>query len=1105
MPKSDDFNRYLDDLGRALRRGDATEHTHRPALKSLVESLEPRLSATNEPKRTACGAPDVIVSRGPVPIGYIETKDVGIPLDKEEKGEQLKRYFDGLENLILTDYLEFRWYVAGERRLTARLASETGGRLRPEKDGAESVGELLTHFLSHVGVSVSTPRDLASRMAGLARLIRGTIANVLAHEAKSGSLHEQMEAFRKVLLHDLDSKKFADMYAQTISYGLFAARCNVRHAPSFNREHAAYDLPKTNPFLRRMFTHIAGPELDERVSWAVDDLAELLRRANMVDILKDFGQRTRREDPILHFYETFLSHYDPKMREARGVYYTPEPVVSYIARSVDTILKRDFGLKDGLADSTRIKMPSGKGESEVHKVLILDPAAGTGTFLHSVVDLIRESFRGNKGLWSGYVSEHLLPRVFGFELLMAPYAIAHMKLGFQLAESGYDFGSDERLQIYLTNTLEEAFALSKTEGFNKWIAEEANAASKVKRDYPVMVVLGNPPYSGHSENKGAWIHSLIDEYKKGYPDLQKPGQAKWLSDDYVKFIRFAQWRIEQTGYGVLAFVTNNGYLENPTFKGMRRSLLNSFDDLYILDLHGSTKKKETSPDGSPDKNVFDIQQGVAIAVLVRRRKQDLATRTFPTIHHADLWGAREEHDLAGAIIGGKYFWLAANDVTSTRWNEFEPTTPDYVFVPPRSTRGPEYRRGVALPSLFPLNGDPAPGIVTTHDEFAISWDDRESKAKVRQLLATKSEADARALFQLCTQSQWNYGRAKRELESGDWENEIVPILYRPFDLRSTIFNRNVAVHRRERVMHHMLTRRNIGLSTVRSTEIARGWEHILCARDLIQHHTVSLKEVNYLFPLYLYPDEGQRTVSRADQAEALRLAVRARGANASIRNDEAAAVAAIERLYPAKTYPRFPNLDPVVLERLATGLRLEWLPDGRGDLKRTFGPEDVFDYVYAILHSPTYRKRYAEFLRAEWPRVPFTSQTALFRRLCDFGNGLVALHVMGKAGPKLPSFPVAGSNEVERIRYSEPGQGAKNGRVWINASQFFEDISPQIWDFHIGGYQVAEKWLKDRRGRKLSFDELEHYRKVISILSETGRLMPEIDAAIEANGGWPIQ
>jgi len=462
---------YLSSIEQALKAGNATEHTYRPALKTLVQNIASGVTATNEPKRIKCGAPDYIITRGDIPLGYIEAKDVGIALNDIESGEQLSRYRESLANIILTDYLEFRWYVAGEHRLTVKLAKpDKTGKLKLLPDAAEQFAQLMDGFLNADIPVINSPRDLAIRMAAMARLIRSIIAKTFADEGNEGSLHHQMQAFQQVLLHDMTAEQFGDMYAQTICYGLFAARCNAPTGEHFTRAHAAYDLPKTNPFLRKMFGHIAGPELDERIVWAVDDLAELLARADIAAILQDFGHRTRQEDPVVHFYETFLGHYDPKMREARGVYYTPEPVVSYIVRSVDHLLKSDFKLMQGLADAGKVKLKrpvklNKKGETQyetiaTHKVQILDPATGTGTFLYGVIEQIRAAFQGNAGMWPGYVAQNLLPRLYGFELLMAPYAVAHMKLGLQLRDSGYDFEADERLRVYLTNTLEEAHEMA---------------------------------------------------------------------------------------------------------------------------------------------------------------------------------------------------------------------------------------------------------------------------------------------------------------------------------------------------------------------------------------------------------------------------------------------------------------------------------------------------------------------------------------------------------------------------------------------------------------------------------------------------------------------
>jgi len=1083
-PSDNAIQTYLHRIEQAHKAGNATEHTHRPALEALLEALGgDGVDAINEPRQIACGAPDFIVVRGTVPLGYVEAKDIGKNLAEVERGEQLGRYRESLANLVLTDYLEFRWYLEGELRLRAELPRPgRDGRIRWNDTAASEVAQLLQQFLHADMPLKATPKELATRMAGLARLIRDLIAETFKDEGHHGELHGQREAFRQVLIESLSTEQFADMYAQTLCYGLFAARCNAP-ASGFTRQIAAGALPRTNPFLRKLFNTIAGPDLDPRISWAVDHLAHLLARADMTAILQDFGRHTRREDPVVHFYETFLAAYDPKMREARGVYYTPEPVVGYIVRSVDAVLKRDFGLPEGLAHAGKVALTRqkalGKGKpnetTDTHRLQILDPATGTGTFLYAVIQQIRERFEGNAGAWPGYVAEHLLPRLFGFELLMAPYAVAHMKLGLELQESGYDFASDRRLGVFLTNSLEEAHELSGIPLFTQWLADESRAASDVKREAPVMVVLGNPPYSGHSVNKGRWIEELMADYKQS-PELKKPAQAKWLSDDYVKFIRFAQWRIEQTGHGVLAFVTNHGYLDNPTFMDMRRSLMASFDAIYLLDLHGNSKKKERTPGGGKDENVFDIQQGVAIGIFVKHatnaavaplpqldpESAAVSPRAAPArVYHGDLYGSRAE----------KYGVLDALDIASTAWRELLPTAPTWLFAPQDAGLLAEYACGWSLRDVFAPNGDPAPGIVTTHDDFAISWSREEAIAKVERLLATRTESEARELFKLCSQDQWRYARAKLELADGGWREKVVPILYRPFDVRWTIYDRNVAVHRRERAFDNFVGRSNVGLAMMRQASADQGYTHILAITAAADNRVLfSNRGVMAASPLWLYPRQPTDLLDTAPREKTA-------------------------------------NLAPAFVAELAAVAAAEPTP------------EDTLAYVYAVLHAPSYRTRYADFLKRDFPRVPVTGNRALFDALIAAGRELIALHTMQTTLPRITRFDVAGSNEVTKVRWSgearstppqpSPSPAAKgkeqgDGRVWINDAQSFDGVPQAVWDTHIGGYRVAEKWLKDRKGRQLSYDELTHYQAVIAALARTAQLQTDIDRAIATAGGWPL-
>jgi len=1070
-----DFSGYFKKLSQAFAKGDATEHTYRPALKALLEGLTPGVVATNEPKRIKCGAPDYILTRGETPLGYVEAKDIGEPLDKIEKSEQMKRYRESLGNLILTDYVEFRWYVGGQHRLTARLGTGGGHKaLKAEPGGEGQVKALLEAFLEAQIPTIGSPKELAGRMAKLARRVRETMLLALLAEDKGGTLHQQFEGFRKVLLHDLTPELFSDMYAQTIAYGLFAARCNKKPGERFTRVLAPHQLPKTNPFLRKTFGYIAGPDLDERVDWLVDDLAELLERADMEAILRDFGHRTRQEDPVVHFYETFLAAYDPQMREARGIYYTPEPVVSYIVRSVDHLLKTDFGLPDGLADSSKVTVPAAEGEGtqEVHRVQILDPATGTGTFLHGVVDHIAETYAANKGMWSAYVSQHLLPRLFGFELLVAPYAVAHLKLGLQLAETGYDFRSDERLGIYLTNTLDEGEVTAGTLPFAHWVAEEANAAGRIKSDAPVMVVIGNPPYSGHSANTGQWISNLLrgKDTVTGKPtgnyfevDGKPLGERnpKWLNDDYVKFLRFAQRRIELTGYGILAFITNHGYLDNPTFRGMRQSLMQTFDDIYVLDLHGNSKKKEAAPGGGKDENVFDIQQGVAIGIFVKRPG---AGEAPARVHHADLYGPRSH----------KYHVLAETDVATTHWTELAPQSPAYLFVPQDTDLKAEYERGWRVTDMMPVN---VLGFQSHRDGFAVDFDQKRLRERITSLRERSlTDDELRARYDLSDNPSWQLAAARQQLTAdGEWERHFIRCAYRPFDVRHCYFS-TVAMDRpRRELVDHVAGRENLCLNTMRQTR-ADAWHHAVVSDLPTPAVFVEIKDGSNVFPLYLYP-----SATKAHLFDAA--------------GDEPAT--------------RRPNLTLDFVKDFSDKLGLTFVPDGHGDQKATFGPEDVFDYLYAVFHSPTYRARYAEFLKIDFPRLPLTAQPALFRALCGLGGELVRLHLMEQAGPNPPTYPVGlpnddpAQNRVGVVRYAEPTGGAA-GRVYVNDVQHFAGVTPEVWNFHVGGYQVCQKWLKDRKGRTLTFDDIKHYRGIVAALGETIRLMVAVEEAIDGHGGWPL-
>jgi len=958
--------------------------------------------------------------------------------------------------------------------------------------------------------AVNTSKDLAERMARLTHIIRDIIVTTFETGQDSTLLQGWRDAFAKVLVADLNlpekTPEFADMFAQTMAYGLFTTRVmDVISRQSggkerFTRPKAQLLIPRLNPFLLNFFIQITGPQLDgEPFASFVNDLVNLLANTDMEAVLSDFGRRTGQEDPIIHFYETFLAAYDPKLREARGVYYTPEPVVSYIVRSVDTLLKTRFNCPQGLADSSTITVPNydpgltvkGKKQprktAESHKVLILDPATGTGTFLYAVIDHIRRQFmrQNNAGMWPDYVKNHLLTRLFGFELMMAPYAVAHFKLSLQLAgydlpaplreQWAYHLAAGERLGVFLANSLEDAHEMTGLPLFSQWVADDSNAAKEVNTPLPVLVVMGNPPYSGHSANKNKLIDGLLkgklhDGGKTGNyyeVDGQPLGERnpKWLQDDYVKFIRFGQGRIERSGGGILAFITNHGYLDNPTFRGMRQSLLQTFTDIYILDLHGNAKKRETAPDGGKDENVFDIQQGVAIGIFVKQPGKPGPAK----VHHADLWGKR-------AL---KYEQLFEQEVETTHWEQLRPQAPFYLFAPQNVDLLAEYNRGWNITAAIPLN---VLGFQTHRDKLAVDFDHYGLYRRIEEMRNTSlTDEELRQKYDLNENKHWQLKDIRAKLQQDNlWGNHLLRCIYRPFDWRTVYLDEAITDRPRRELKDHVARKENLCLGLGRQGIAVSDpiWSLISIAREPIDANIFRRGGIN-IFPLYLYPTEASAKQKKLPDVF----------------------------IWPADEAHggRVPNINPEFVQEIAQKLGLTFTPSAAGDLRTTFGPEDIFHYIYAIIHSPAYRTRYAEFLKIDFPRVPLTPDVALFRTLCGLGEELVGLHLLespqvGQFGTR---YPVAGDNRIEKgyPKYVPP-QNDQPGRVNINKGQYFEGISPEVWEFYIGGYQVLNKWLKDRQGRQLSCDDLTHYQKVVIALQKTIESMEKIDNAIPE---WPIE
>lgn len=1052
---------YLNEIETAFQSGNATEHTYRPILRQFLaewsQNFSPpnNYSITNEPRRVAGNAPDFLVRRGEVSLGWIETKPPGTDLDTEETSEQLQRYRRAFPNLILTDYLEFRLYSAGENCFSVRIADldHTTNCLENRNTDDSEVSIFLTAFFGAEPPRIGKASDLARMLSGKAQLLKAAIANLLK-DTSNNELQNRLAAFREHLIADLSEADFADMMAQTITYSLFAARCHHTHG-TFTRTNAIETLDEMNPFLSQLLW-VSIQRLTQ-LHWIIDPIAELLDLADMESIISDFGTEGRQAGPIIHFYEDFLSDYDPEIRRKRGVFYTPEPVVSYIVRSVDKVLTDQFNLSDGLAHTGTVDVNG----TQLPKVQILDPAAGTGTFLRSVIGQIYNTIitSGMVGAWQEYVSKHLLPQLHGFERMVAPYTMCHLTLTHQLMQLGYNLKDGERLNVYLTDTLEARDPQEGLFTFLDEIAKEAESAAIVKRDLPVMVIVKNPPYLGESENKGEWITKLLrgldgsivtESYFE--VDGQPLGEntQRWLSDDYVKFIRFAQWRIARTGYGVLAFISNHGYLNNITFRGMRQSLMKTFGAIYILDLHGNKRTNEQPPNGGEDENVFNIQQGVSIGIFVKHSAEELRPAR---IYHTELWGNRED----------KYNWLEANTIDTTLWTELIPISPNYLFVPHCESITEEYERFWKLTDIFLLK---VSGISTKRDKMVIDFEQEPILERVNYF-RNSTESHERLCEQLPINmiAEWNISRARETLRAEQNLNRYIqPILYRLYDERFIFYHDDLVARPRREVMNHLITGENIAMCVGRAGQAVEDtvWNLISISKTIVDLN-IFRRGGNRVFPLYQYTE------------------------NSAYRDHN------LSQQYWEEVC-RHLNYE---IEHAA---ELRFIHHGKGDCNTTIGPADIFHYIYAILHAPGYRKRYADQLKIDFPHIPLTTNRSLFQKLVLLGEQLVESQLFQSEDTNLPSFPVTGNAHVEEIRWTEVDQ-----RVWINLTQYFAPIPRDVWEFRVGGHQPARKWLKDRNSRTLSFDEIQHYRRICGALEKTLKVMEDIDNTIAEHGGWPLE
>ncbi len=1001
---ANEVENYLDGVIQKYKTGQTTEHSFRGELQKFFEDTVKGIQAINEPRRQKCGAPDYIVQKKSIPIGYIEAKDIDKNLDMFENSEQLERYRASLDNLILTNYIEFRFFINGEKVDTVKIAEIQNGKIKPDKNTFPVLLNHIRNFCDYHGQTVKSPKQLANLMAQKAVMIRDVIIKSLEYDSET-SLKSQLDAFKQVLLHDLTNHTFADMYAQTIAYGLFVARLNDTTLEDFSRQEARELVSKNNPFLRQLFDYISGANLDDNLVWIVDDLVEIFRAVDLHKLLYNYGKDTQMTDPFLHFYETFLASYDKVTKEKRGVFYTPQPVVRFIVSSVDSLLKSEFNLAHGLADDSTIKhtrilyhkQKKVKNkvidapvttEEDVYKVQILDPATGTGTFLAEAIRKIYSYFVNQKGLWSQYVDKALIPRLNGFEIMMTPYVMCHLKLDLLLKETGYETTkTTNRFNVYLTNALEK----DETTKYPllDWLSEEARQAGMIKSDKPIMVVMGNPPYSISSCNKSDYIDEMMSVYKK---DLNEKN-IQPLSDDYIKFISMGENYIEKNNEGILAYISNNSFLDGVIHRQMRKHLMQTFDKIYILNLHGNSKKKETAPDGSKDENVFDIQQGVSINIFIKSSAK--AKKQSAKVYYAEIFGLRNQ----------KYEFLNNHELKTTNYKELQPLEPYYFFVPKDFEAQADYEKGFKIDELFLISTS---GVKTHHDNELVSM------------------------------QPFNTDNNKK-------------YYYKPFDNRYINYDLNKVVRHRYNVMKNFTPGTNLGLVLMRNLVNTSIYNTVLISNTLVDINFYGFQ--SYVFQLYLYDDNAQ------------------------------------QKSFFENT--RKPNLNMDIVHNFEQRSGLIFMPE-KDESKGTFAPIDIFDYIYGILYSDKYRNKYKEFLKIDFPRVPYPKNAEYFFNIAKYGKQLRQLHLMEtpELDNLITTYPESGTNEVVKPEYKE-------NKVYINKIQYFGDVPELAWNFCIGGYQPAQKWLKDRKGKILSYDEILYYQKIVLALVKTDELMRRIDEIIK--------
>jgi hypothetical protein len=1014
-----DFKTYIQEL-QNVSLDQLTEHSKRSALENLLKQAaqinqNQKITVLQEPKRKEnYGSPDFKIFTESAIIGYVENKKITENLEKILQSEQIKKYRELSKNLLLTNYIDFVW-IKGEtiqRESLCSLSDIENKNYKGDEEKQEKVEQLLLNFFSQVPEKITNPDHLAIALAVRCRNLKDFIYDELERQSKKNEqerLYDLYDAFKNNIFSELSIAEFADAFAQMLTYGMFLAGLNA-DTQAISLDNVKKYIPSSFQLIKELINfldELEKPEYQE-TKWIIDEIVAIINHIEWATLQQNMSFKKRNPedwdsaDPYIYFYETFLAAYDYKLRKAKGVYYTPPQAVNFIVRTIDEILTHTFQLPNGLAE---------------HKqVTVLDFATGTGTFLLEIFRTVLENLpQQNPEKRKLLIKEHLLQNLYGFEYLIAPYTVAHLKLSQFLKENGYELEGKERLQVYLTNTLEPVNRQVRVP-FMPQLSKETQSAQAIK-DKPILVITGNPPYSYASKNNSLWISNKIKDYYKVNGAKLNERNPKGLQDDYVKFIRFAQDKMDKVEQGVVGIITNHSFLDNPTFRGMRQSLMSTFDQLHFIDLHGNSRKKETTPEGGKDENIFDIQQGICISILVK--KKGLKKGIF----HTDFWGSRKE----------KLRLCVENSLKTIEFAELQPNSPFYLFVPQNHELREHYESFWSIKDIFNLN---SVGVVTGNDELFVDYEEKNLQKKIQE----------------------RFKEYHKELTTS--------ILYRPFDVRKLYYDADKIERSRKNIMINFQDK-NVALISVR--QVAEGiFNHAFITSFIPNFRaTLSNKGGAFIFPLYILKNGVEKTFFGVAEPQAP-------------YGNEKEENGFIKTENFTSAFRKFINQQ----------------------YQKHYSPEQILAYVYAMLYSETYRTKYAVFLKMDFPHIPFTEDLQSFENIVVLGEELIERHLMRKQFAfrelaDLGNYPIEGDNIVVKPEFKIINiEGKPHQRLYINPTQYFETVPKEVYEFHIGGYQVLDKYLKDRKGRSIA-EDLFHITEIIKVIYFTIKQMAKIDEEIK--------